>query len=343
MKHPVARAAFAIVGLSLVLVVTLALAGLPILSSIKFILDGGFGNAVGLSRTAIKATPLLLTGLGMVVAWRAGMYNIGGEGQFMFGGLFGGLVAKLFIHSSIAPPIETISILVASIIGGALWASVAAWLYVKRGVQVVISTILLNFIALQLLGWAVHGPLQEAKQQLPQTDQLPDAVMLWRPNHQLDFHGGVLIALVIAPIIYVVLYKTVFGFRLRLVGANPRAARANRIDAHKIQFQSLALSGALCGLAGGIEYVGMIGILGITFSQGWGFMAIPVALIGGLHPLGTIVSALFFGALFAGTENLARFTPGGPTLLYVIQAIAVLGLVAYRIYNERTVPQGEPA
>ncbi|MES1227194.1 MAG: hypothetical protein ABUL72_00900, partial [Armatimonadota bacterium] len=201
---------------------------------------------------------------------------------------------------------------------------------------VVISTILLNFIALQFVGWAVEDPLQEAKHQLPQTDTLPDALMLWRPNRQLDFHAGVFIAIILAVCTYILLYRTTFGFRIRLVGANARAARASRVNASRVQFQALALSGALCGLAGGIEYSGIVGSIGISFSQGWGFMAIPVALIGGLHPLGTLLSAFLFGGLFAGTENLARFTAGGPTLLYIVQAITVLGLVGVRIFTKRT-------
>jgi simple sugar transport system permease protein len=278
----------------------------------------------------------------MVIAWRGGMYNIGGEGQFLVGGLVGALAAKLLLHAASIPgPLVTTAILLGSIIGGALWAGIAAWLYVGRGVQVVISTILLNFVAIQLLGWAVEGPLQEGKGQLPQTDQLPAAFMLWRPERQMDFHAGVFIALAVALVIQVVLYRTVFGFRLRLVGANPRAARASRINAKGIQFATLALSGALCGLAGGVEYTGIAGVLGTDYSQGSGFMAIPVALLGGLDPLGTVLSALFFGAVFAGTENLARFTSSGTTLLYVVQAAAVLGLVGFRALSARNPVQAE--
>jgi len=323
-------------GLLLILVVTLAAFGLPIVESAKLIFSGAFGNTLGLTRTAVKATPLLLTGLGMVVAWRAGMYNIGGEGQFLLGGLMGAVAAKLFSHAP--PAVETILIILGAMIGGALWGSLAAWLFIKRGVNVVISTILLNFIAIQLLSWSVQGPLQESKHRLPQTDQLPDAVMLWRPDRQLDFHAGVFLALIVAVFLYFLIYRSVFGFQLRLVGANARAARANRISAEGIQFRALALSGALCGLAGGVELTGVAGVLGSEFSQGWGFMAIPVALVGGLHPLGVIGSSVFFGGVFAGTENLARFTTGGPTLVYVIQAVAVFGVVALRSFtNGRTI------
>ena len=318
-------------GLILLLCLTLALFGLPVVSSLQVMGQGAFGDKFGLSRTAVKMTPLLLAGLGMVVAWRAGMYNIGGEGQFLLGGLGGAAFAKLLMGApGIPAPLQTCLILLGSLLGGAAWASLAAWLYVKRGVEVVISTILLNFVAVQFLGWAVEGPLQEPKGQLPQTELLPDAVQLWRPDRQLDFHAGVIVALLAAAAIYFVLFKTTFGFRLRLVGANARTARANRISVEGAQFQALALSGALCGLAGGVEFTGMAGQIGADFAQGWGFLAIPVALLGALHPAGTVFSALFFGAVFAGSEHLSRFTVSGATLLYVVQGAAVLAFIGVR-------------
>jgi simple sugar transport system permease protein len=220
-------------------------------------------------------------------------------------------------------------------IGGWLWAGVAAWLYLKRGVEVVISTILLNFVALQLLGWAVDAPLRERGGQLPQTDLLPDSMMLWRPDRQMDFHAGVFVALVAAALVQVWLFRTVGGFRARLVGANARVARANWINTRSVQFKAMALSGALCGLAGGVEYAGMAGQLSTDFSQGWGFLAIPVALLGGLHPVGSIGSALFFGAVFAGSEHLSRFTVSGSTLLYVVQGAAVLGFIGFKAVADR--------
>lgn len=340
----VPRAIVTTVGLMLLLVATLAIFRLPVVQSLQLLAVGAAGDKFGLSRTAIKATPLLLSGLGMVVAWRGGMYNIGGEGQFLVGGLGGALIARLLTKLLWMPaPAITITLLVGSVLGGALWASIAGWLFARRGVEVVISTILLNFVAVQLLGWAVSGPLQESKGQLPLTDPLPDPVMLYRPDRQMDLHLGVLIALLAAVAVYFLLYRTVFGFRIRLVGANARAARANRIDVVRVQLRTLALSGALCGLAGGVEYTGIAGQLGTGFSQGWGFLAIPVALLGGLDPLWTVASAVFFGAVFAGSENLSRFTTAGATLLYVVQGAAVLGLVGLSALNTFQAKQAEAA
>ncbi|MFQ3586628.1 MAG: ABC transporter permease [Fimbriimonadaceae bacterium] len=322
-------------GLFVVLVVTLAVFGLPVGDSLAKLFQGAFGDAYGWSRTLVKTTPLLLTGIGMVIAWRAGMYNIGGEGQFLVGGLFG---AAVFAFAPAMPgPATNLAILIACTVGGMLWAGMAGWLHVHRGVQVVICTILLNFVAIRLVGWAVSGPLQESARQLPLTQRLPENVMLARWNPQSDLHVGVVTAFFVALLAGWFLFRTVAGYRLRLVGESPTAARANRIDAGRYQILAMLISGGLCGLAGGIEYTALAGQIGQGFSQNWGFLAIPVALLGGLHPVGTIFSATYFGALFAGSENLARFTTGGSTIILVMQAVAVLGFVGLKAWADRRV------
>ncbi len=319
-----------------VLVLTLVVFGLPVGESLKLVSQGAFGDKFGVARTLVKAIPLLLTGLGIVVAWRGGMFNIGGEGQFIVGAMLSCVLAKLVLRNGTPPAFLMISVmLAASVVGGALWAWISAWLFVKRGVEVVISTILLNFIALQFLGWAVSGPLQEAKGQVPLSDLLPSAMMLPRYDRQTDLHAGIFVAILAAFLVWAFLYFTKKGFEVRVVGDSPRAARANLINAGGVQVRAMLWSGALCGLAGGVEYVGVSGQLGGGFSQNWGFLGIPVALLGGLHPLLVPLSAVYFGALFAGSENLARFTPAGPTLIYVIQAAAVLAIVAFRALAER--------
>lgn len=321
------------VGLLLALVLTLLLFGLPVGESLGRLWEGAFGSEAALSRTLVKTTPLLLTGLGMVIAWRAGMYNIGGEGQFIVGGLVGAAFFKL--APSLAPAALNVAILCATALGGALYGLLAGWLQVSRGVQVVISTILLNFVAIQALDWAVSGPLRRADGRLPMTDALPNAAMLQRFDRQTDLHSGVFVALLAALALFVFLYWTRVGFRIRVVGTNPRAARAVRVDAGRSQLLAMAISGGLCGLAAGIEYTGLTGQLDTGFSQQWGFLAIPVALLGGLNPIGTIGSSLYFGALFAGSENLARFTKSGSTMVYVIQAVAVLGFVGLQAWQQR--------
>lgn len=322
-------------GLVLVLVATIAAFGLPVVESLRLLAEGSLTGG-GVARTLVKATPLILAGLGMVIAWRTGIYNIGGEGQYLVGALLGGWVARF---AAVVPALALKPlILAATFVGGAVFAGVAGLLMVKRGVQVVISTILLNFVALQFFNWAVSGPLQESKRQVPQTDRLPEALMLFRLDRQNDLHTGVFLALALVAVATVFLYRTPTGFRLRFVGENPRAARANRIEPGRHQLLAIGLSGGLCGLAAGVEYLGITGQLGYGFSQQIGFLAIPVALLGGLHPIGVLLSALYFGALFAGSENLARFSGFGTTIVFVIQGVAVIGFVGIRALVERRRP-----
>ncbi|MBV6491836.1 MAG: ABC transporter permease [Fimbriimonadaceae bacterium] len=312
--------------LGAVLVFVLLVFGLPVGSSLALLVEGAFGDKFGWSRTAVKATPLLLASLGIVIAWRSAMYNIGGEGQLLVGATAGALAYKLV---PLAPGLVlTPLVLIASAIAGSLFAAFAGWLHVRRGVQVVISTILLNFVAIQGISYAASGPLRESTGALPVSDRLPESVMLTRFDAQTDFHTGTLLAILLAGALFVYLFRTAHGFNLRLVGENPKAADAARIDGGRIRIQAMALSGALCGLAGGVEYAGVVGQISSGFSQNWGFLAIPAALIGGLHPLGVVASSGFVGALFAGSENLARLSAGGTTLIYVMQAMGVLGFVA---------------
>ena len=325
--------ALIILGLALVLVLTLAAFGLPVASSLQLLWEGAAGDKFGIARTLVKATPLALTGLAIVVSWRAGMYNIGGEGQFVIGAVCGAAMAKVCWH--FPGPLLNLLILVSAIVGGALYAGIAALMQVYRGVQCVISTILLNFIAIQILGWAVSGPLRRGETTMPQSDPLPASAMFLRLDPQSDLHMGVFYALVAALLVYVYMYLTAGGFKLRLVGESPSAAKAARIPSGRVQIQAMLISGGLAGLAGAIQYAGIAGSIGIDTGQNWGFLGIPVALLGGLHPVGVLFSSVYFGALFAGSDNLARFTPSGTMIVYVIQALAVLAFIGFKALLDR--------
>lgn len=333
--------ALTILCLIAVLLLTLSVITPDPLGSAKLLAQGAFGDQLGITRTLVKWIPLMLTGLGIVVAWRGGMYNIGGEGQFVVGGVAGAFAARPLLDSSLSWPVMSILILGASILGGAAWGWLAGWLFVKRGVEVVISTILLNFVAIQTLAYLVTGPLQEKAGRLPQTDRLGNAQALPKFSPAFDLHYGIFLALTLVAVIAVFLYRTKAGFKLRLVGENDRAARANRISAPQSKLVAMSISGGLCGLAGGVEYMGVTQQLGQGFSQNWGFLAIPVALLAGLNPLVVCLSALYFAAILAGSKNLSGFTADGTVLIYVVQAAAVLGLVALRKWTaSRPTPAG---
>lgn len=327
------------VGLVVILVLTLAAFGLDVTRSLGLIWEGAVGDNVGLSRTLVKFVPLLLTALGILVAWRAKMFNIGGEGQWIVGGIFAASVFKLM--PNLPPGLLNVMLLAAGAAGGALFAGLAAVLQIKRGVQVVISTILLNFIAVQGLEFAIRGPLQQDSGTLPMTQRLPNEVMLARFNAQTDLHAGIFIALLAVLAVWIFMTRTRAGFDLRVVGESETAARANGINVARNQMRAMMISGGLCGLASAVEYTGMTGQLSSGFAQSWGFLAIPVALLGNLSPLGTAASSLFFSGLLAGSENLGRFTGVGTTVVLVIQGAAVLAYIALDRYKWRPLARKE--
>lgn len=321
-------------GLFVVMALTMAAFGLDVGRSLAYMREGAMGDSISVGRTLVKATPLCLAGLGIVIAWRAGMYNIGGEGQYVFGGIGGAICAKYL--SGVMPAVLSPLILVMGVLFGALLGGLAGWLHVKRGVQVVISTILMNFLALLTLEWLLRGPLQESKKQIFVSEALPNAVRLMRFDRQSDFHVGVFLALVAVVLVWVYLRYTESGFKLRVVGESASAAKANKIDVGRKQIQAMAMSGGLCGLAGAVDYAGLTGRLADGFGQNWGFIAIPVALLGGINPWGTLASALYFGGLYAGSDNLKRFTPIGNSLVPAVQGIAVLAFIGLTyLYSQR--------
>ncbi len=331
-------------GFLVLLTLTFAALRIPPLHAFRALWMGAFGDAASghlypISETLVETSPLLLTGLGVVVAWRAGMFSIGGEGQLLMGALAATALARYGAHA-LPAPLLTVLMLVAAMFAGALWGLLAGWLRVRRNVQEVISTIMLNYIALYLVGGMVVGPLQEAARRGPQSDPLPDAILFarllppaWSGGMTTRLHSGVLLALVAVLVVWAYLFRTKSGFALRVTGQNAEAARVARFPVARLQMQAMGLSGALCGLAGAVELLGVAGRLDASFSPGWGYTAIPVALLGGLHPVGALVSALFFGALTAGSGNLSRFSGVSSVLIYVIQAAAVLAVVGARAWQ----------
>ena len=239
------------------------------------------------------ATPILLTGLAVMVAFRASVWNIGAQGQYLVGAVTA-TAAGLYIGESVYVTLPVL--LVASMIAGALLASVAAILHWLRNVPVVLSTLLLNFIALELLRYLVQGPMRAPTGQakslpLPIEAQLPFI-------SGTALHVGFVAALVAAVVAGVVLNHTTFGFRLRVVGENPTAARFAGIHVPRVSLGTLFLSGALAGLAGGIETAGVTHELLLSANDAaFGFTGIAVALLGRLTPTGVVAAALFFGLL----------------------------------------------
>jgi ABC-type uncharacterized transport system permease subunit len=287
---------------------------------LSILIAGSIGSPFAIEGTLLKSVPLLLTGLSVAVAFRAGAWNIGGEGQFIVGAIAALMAARFGVVAAIA----------ASMLAGALWASVATAMRLWRSAPEVLTTILLNFTAIHLLGWCVNGPLQERGAQYPQSDPAPAAL-----PHLGELHAGALLAVIAAVAMWFLLYRTAEGLRLRATGYNAGAAKWAGIDVSKQLARAMAISGAMAGLAGGIELLGVTHRLYERFAAGYGYSGIAVALLAQLHPLATIVSSVFFGALVTGAGELQRTAGISSAVATLGQAVVILVLILFGSWRAR--------
>jgi ABC-type uncharacterized transport system permease subunit len=289
---------------------------------------GSVGTASAFfSGTLVRAIPLALIGVGLSIAFRAGVFNIGGEGQLLLGAIAATIVGlQVDTPTFIALPVA----LVAAAAGGAAWAGVAAVLRAKFGVLEVISTIMLNFIAANFVSYLVRGPLQEPTRVYPQTDIIAEAARLPRLWGTTRLHAGVVLAIVAAVGAWWFLARTASGFRLRAVGASATAATvAGRIKVTRVSFAALVASGALAGLAGGIEVSGVTYALYENLSPGYGFSAIAVAILARLHPVGVLIAALLFAILETGALGMQRDAGVPSVVALALEAGIILLVVAF--------------
>jgi ABC-type uncharacterized transport system permease subunit len=306
-------------------VLLLTISGANAGTAAEALLRGAFGSRYALfSATLVRAVPLILTGLAVAWAFSAGVFNIGVEGQFLVGAAAATATAFAVPSSGI---LSLLAALVAGATAGAAWAGVAAWLRARFSVLEVISTIMLNFLALQLVSYLVHGPLGDPNGIYPQSPSLSPSTRLPRiiPNTRL--HLGFVIALMACSIAWFVKTRTAAGFRLRLVGANPQAARvAGLVSVKAVATTAFLVSGAVAGLAGAVEVTGVTYALYESISPGYGYTAIAVALLANLNPAAVIVSGIGFGALEAGAAAMQRDAGVPAVIASVIEALIILML-----------------
>ena len=310
-------------GLGVLALVILAAGASPVAVG-QALWAGAFGSRYNAAETLIQTIPLVLTGLAVALSFRAKLMNIGAEGQL----LVGAIAATWVGVSRLPAPVHLPLCLAAAAIAGALWSGLAGALKLWRGVQEVLSTLLLNFVAIQMVAWMVRGPLQEAAKGFPQSDKLaiPARLALLAPGTRL--HGGLFLALFLALALWAYLRFSRAGFFVRAVGAGPDAAEAAGIDVRQTAWGTFLLSGALAGLAGGVQICGVTYFLADRYSPGYGYTAIAVALIADLSPPGVLLSALFFGALTAGASSV-QSAGISAVVIQVLQALALLTLLAY--------------
>ena len=287
--------------------------------------SGSIGSRSALlSGTLVRAIPLCLVGAGVALAFRGGVFNIGGEGQILLGAIAAVVVGLRGGPTWLALP----AALLCAMIAGAAWAGIAGILRARFGVLEVISTIMLNFVAMNLVSYLVRGPLQEPTRIYPQTSEIADAARLARFG-DFRLHAGVCIAVAVCVAAWWFATRTAAGFRQRATGSAPTAAHiAGGIDTRRTALGAMLMSGALAGLAGGIEVTGVTFALYENVSAGYGFSAIAVAILARLNPLAVMPSALLFAVLQTGALGMQRDAGVPSTLAAVLEASAILAVVA---------------
>ncbi|MEQ9688584.1 MAG: ABC transporter permease [Bauldia litoralis] len=292
---------------------------------------GSVGSVNAISETLTAAAPLTLAGLGIALGFRAGLFNIGAEGQLILGGI--AAVAVGFALTDTPAWIHLPLALLAGALAGAAWAAIAGWLKAATGAHEVITTIMLNLIALRLVDYLLRNPpiqkpgrADPISQSVLPSAELPRLLTWIDPN--LRVHAGILLVLAAVAIVYWLLFRTTKGFEFRAAGANPDAARYAGMRSGLIIVLVMATAGALAGLAGANQVLGVLGRASPGFSGGAGFDAIAVALLGRSHPVGVLLAGLLFGALQAGGREMQVAAGVSIDLISIIQALVIVFMAA---------------
>ncbi len=304
------------------------------LSAYWVMLRGAFGSVDAITFGLNKSAPYILAGAGITLCFRARIINIGAEGQIALGGIFSTWAA---LHGTALPaPFLVAWSLAAGAVGGAIWATIAALLKLVRGVNEVLSTLMLNFVGLLMVGEALHGSMGEVGAGFPQSPLLPEGAFLTVVWPNTDLHIGIFLALAMSAGCAALLWRTPFGFCLRTIGASIPAARYAGMSVTKSLLAVMALAGAMAGMAGGVEVLGVQYRLIEGFSNGFGFNAVAVALLSGLEPLAVIPAGLFFGFIQAGALAMQREIGVPSSLVYVIQGSVMLFVLCGMGLDKRT-------
>lgn len=301
--------------------------------ALSLLIQGAFGYEEGIGYTFYYATNFIFTGLAVSVAFHAGHFNIGGEGQAMLGGL--GLTLAVFWLGDTAPVLSVLVAIMGAAVFGAGWAFIPAWLQAHRGSHIVITTIMFNFIASALLAYLLVGPLQRPGGQMPESSDFPDGVGLMQFHELLEMLGinfeqsplnvSFLIALLAAFAVWFLLTRTRFGYEMRVAGKNSHAAGFAGISVPRVTVIALMMSGALAGMMGLNELLGeQLRLIG-NFTLGYGFVGIAVAFMGRNHPVGIVLAAILFGVLYQGGAEISfEITTISSDLIVVVQGLVIL-------------------
>ncbi len=275
----------------------------------------------------VASTPYIFGSLAVALGFRSGLFNIGVEGQLFIGAIFAAFVG--YSITGLPPIIHIPLAILAGALGGAIWGFIPGWLKVKTGGHEVINTIMLNFIAFRISDWLLSGPMRRPDSFNPVSPTIQESAMLPRFfESPIRFHLGFFLALIAAWLVYWLLFKTKWGFDLRSVGANPKAARYAGMSIMGTTVLAMSLSGALAGLAGTNEVLGLNHNLAMAFSAGYGFDSIALALLGKSHPLGVVLASLLFGTLRNGATRMQVVAQVPIDIITVLQALILVFIAA---------------
>lgn len=330
--------------------IMLLVLGVNPLEGYKAMMVGAFGSANALADSVVKATPLLFVGLGICIAFRGGVLNIGGEGQLVAGAVVATAAALSLPHWpswAIIPLCMVLGFLV-----GAIWGGIPGVLKAYLNVNEILSTIMMNMIAVQGMNFLLRGPMMDPIQVeegsfIPQTARFSLATDLPRliPTR---LHAGSGLAVILALLVYIFLWRTTIGYRIRAVGLNPNASRVAGIPVKRYIMLSLLLSGALVGLGGSVQVLGLHHRMftdgsATGFTGSAGFNGIVAALFGRLHPLGTIPASFLFGAMLVGANKMQRAVQVPSALITALNGLIVVFVVSSEIWRRRRARRRESA
>jgi simple sugar transport system permease protein len=310
------------------------------------IFAGPLQDLFGVTEILVRAVPLILVALGIAISFRSGILNIGAEGQIMIGILCASAVALGF------PALPRAALLplclAAGAAGGAVWGGIAGVLRARLAVNEILSTVMLNYIAAQLYTFLLRGPMIDPAELTtgsgtPQSMRLPRSAWLDRLLPGTRLHTGLVLALALAALVWLLLFRTTLGYRMRASGAGSKAARYAGIHVERWVVIAMLFAGGFAGLAGAVEVSGVHHRAIEAISSGYGFAGIVVALFGGLHPAGIVPAAVFFGLLLVGADMTQRSAGVPANMILVLQGVIILAIVSARMYLDNPYAQERAA
>lgn len=331
------KTVWAVIAALLLGAVFILLAGGNPLEGYSALFRGAFADYWGISDTLVRMSPLLLAGLAVIIPLRAGLFNIGAEGQIYIGALFA-TIAALYLPDVLPGFVRIVLCIAVGAFGGALWAAIPGLLKAYRGTNEIITSLLLSYVAINMIGAVLHSWLIESGAPYPYSREVPDEVILPIFMPRTQAHVGIMIAWVAALLVAIMFWRTTLGQSIQIVGHNKHAASYAGLNVKRLTVMSFALGGSMGGLAGVFEVLGLKYRLFDHFSPGYGMQGIIVAFLAALNPVGAILAAIFLAGLQVGAGSMQRATGIDTTMVAALQGLVVLCVamgLAFKFHPDR--------